>query len=554
MTNEHVIAIIDRLRSYGKEKDWFEFKVNNVDPTTLAENLSGVANAACIAHEAFGYVIYGVRNDDISLAGTVVDLEQAKVGNQALMLWLSKMLSPDPAVQHFSCTAHGVRLVLIRVRAAQGQPVTFKGQAFIRIGSSTTKLRDHPQLERAVWNSGEDWSAKVHPSASLIDLDDDAIVKARRQFLEKNPEKSSEIEEWGNGTFLDKAKLTIQGGITNAALLLLGKPEAASLLSPSIAQISWFLRTDRHESLDYAHFGPPFILNVDHILSKVRNLKVRSLPSGTLFPVERDRYDPWVMREALHNCIAHQDYMRRERIHVIERDHSLCFENAGAFIPGSIESVVHGNRPPSSYRNPFLAQAMVNLNMIDTEGGGIRKMYLKQRERAFALPDYDLSDPGRVSVTLEGAIIDEAYTRLLLDHTNLDLDTVLLLDKVQRGRKIGKHEHGLLKKARLVEGRYPSLHISASLARATRDEVRYVKNKGLEDARCLEFIVQLTGTTPSGVSRQQINELVEPMLPAVLRPDQRKNKVHNFIQKLAREGRIRNTGGRGLTGRWVPGV
>jgi ATP-dependent DNA helicase RecG len=553
MTNEQTIHLIDRLRSFGMEKDWFEFKVNNIDPRRLGENLSAVANAACLNHEPYGYVVYGIRNDTLEIIGSHVDLDQEKVGGQALVLWIAKLLAPDPGIQHYVSSYQGRRVVLIRVRAAMGQPVTFQGNACIRIGSSTTNLRDHPQLERSIWNSGEDWSAKVHPSASLLDLDDEAIAKARRQYLEKHPEKATEMESWGDSTFLDKAKVTIQGGVTHAALLLLGKPEAASLLSPAIAQISWFLRTDRNENMDYAHFGPPFILNVERVLAKIRNLKVRSLPSGTLFPVERDRYDTWVMREALHNCIAHQDYMRRERIHVIERESNLCFENAGGFIPGSVEAVVQSDRPPSIYRNPFLAQTMVNLNMIDTEGGGIRKMYLKQRERAFALPDYDLSDPGRVVVRVEGAIIDEGYTRLLLDRTDLDLDTVLLLDKVQRGRRIAKAEHALLKKAGLVEGRFPILHISAQLARATGDEVRYVKRKGLDDERCLEFIVRLVGTDNTGVTRQQIDELIVPMLPVGLTPAQRKNKVHNLMQKLARAGRIKNSGGRGASSRWIPG-
>jgi len=551
MTNEQMIHLIDRLRSFGMEKDWFEFKVNNIDPHRLGENLSAVANAACLAHEPFGYVIHGIQDDTLDVIGSRVDLEQERVGGQTLVLWLAKLLAPDPGMQDFVTTYQGRRVVLIRVRAAMGQPVAFQGKACIRIGSSTTNLRDHPQLERSIWNSGEDWSAKVHPSASVLDLDDEAIAKARKQYLEKNPEKATEMEGWGDNTFLDKAKVTIQGGVTHAALLLLGKSEAASLLSPAIAQISWFLRTDRNENVDYAHFGPPFILNVDHVLAKVRNLKVRSLPSGTLFPVERDRYDTWVMREALHNCIAHQDHMRRERIHVIERESSLCFENAGGFIPGSVEAVVHSDRPPSIYRNSFLAQAMVNLNMIDTEGGGIRKMYLKQRERAFALPDYDLRDPGRVVLRLEGAIIDEGYTRLLLDRTDLDLDTVLLLDKVQRGRTIAKAEHALLKKAGLVEGRSPNLHVSGAVARATGEQVKYVRSKGLQDEGYASFILRLLHESPKGASRAQIDELIEPMLPGILSADQKKYKVHNLIQKLARKGIIRNAGGKGLAAKWV---
>ena len=67
------------------------------------------------------------------------------------------------------------------------------------------------------------------------------------------------------------------------------------------------LRNDCNEEQGYEHFGPPFLLNVDKVLARIRNLTVRELPSGTLFPVEMAQYDPWVIREALHNCIAHQD-------------------------------------------------------------------------------------------------------------------------------------------------------------------------------------------------------------------------------------------------------
>ncbi|MCC6578152.1 MAG: putative DNA binding domain-containing protein [Flavobacteriales bacterium] len=545
-------GLLDRMRSFGKEKDWFEFKVNNVDPHKLGENLSAVANAACLAHEHYGYVVYGIHNNDLAIAGTSVFLEKEKVGSQSLVLWLAKLLSPDPGLQHFVVDRDGKRILIIQVRAALGQPVKFKGKAYVRIDSSTTALADHPLKERAIWNSGEDWSAKVHPTASLLDLDEGAIAEARRQYAEKHPEKVEELGNWRDGAFLDKAKVTIQGGITHAALLLLGKPESATLLNPAIGQISWFLRTDRNESLDYMHFGPPFILNVDRVLSQVRNLKVRSLPSGTLFPVERDRYDNWVMREALHNCIAHQDYMRRERILVIERESSLSFENAGGFIPDSVEAVVKNDRPPSYYRNPFLAQAMVNLNMIDTEGGGIRRMYQKQRERAFALPDYDLSAPDRVAVRLEGAIIDEVYTRLLLDRTDLDLETVLLLDKVQRRRGISKAEHKLLKGMGLVEGRYPHLIVSGKLARIVGEEPRHIRNKGLGNEKIRDFIVRLVMEHP-GVSRQKIDELVLDMLPDLLDIRTRKSRVHNQIQRLVKEGRIHNRGGRGTSSNWFIG-
>lgn len=83
------------------------------------------------------------------------------------------------------------------------------------------------------------------------------------------------------------------------------------------------------------------------------------------------------------------------------------------------------------YRNQFLANAMVNLNMIDTVGGGIRRVYNIQKGKFFPLPDYDLNDDNRVKVTLYGKIIDENYSKILFEKTNLGIDKVMLLDRVQ---------------------------------------------------------------------------------------------------------------------------
>ena len=92
--------------------------------------------------------------------------------------------------------------------------------------------------------------------------------------------------------------------------------------------------------------------------------------------------------------MAHQDYT----IHVVETPDTLLFTNLGSFIPGSLE-------------NSFFAQAMVNLNMIDTIRSGIKTMFIRQRERNFPMPDYELEESEKVVVRLIGQVHDENYTR-----------------------------------------------------------------------------------------------------------------------------------------------
>ncbi len=89
--------------------------------------------------------------------------------------------------------------------------------------------------------------------------------------------------------------------------------------------------------------------------------------------------------------IAHQDYTRSARVVVVERPDCLIFENDGLFFEGEPSDYLEGNRVPRRYRNPFLAQAMAELNMIDTMGYGIHDMYARQARRYFPMPDYDLS-------------------------------------------------------------------------------------------------------------------------------------------------------------------
>jgi ATP-dependent DNA helicase RecG len=85
---------------------------------------------------------------------------------------------------------------------------------------------------------------------------------------------------------------------------------------------------------------------------------------------------------------------------VVEKeDGYLTFLNNGSFIPKSIENVVYAKSPESVYRNKFLADAMVSLNMIDTIGSGILKMFQIQKDRFFPLPEYDISD-NKVQVTI----------------------------------------------------------------------------------------------------------------------------------------------------------
>lgn len=550
MNMQELTALLDRLRSEPHESEWLEFKANRFEPQQLGEYLSALANSACLLGKPRAYLVFGIEDGSHAVVGTTFDPQAEKgSGNQLLPLWLSLGLHPNTGFEIHPFTYHGQRVVLFEIHPAFDQPVKFYGTAYIRDGSSKTELALYPEKQRQIWQRRVDWSAQVCERASLADLDPAAIAKARTEYKTKFPAKAAEVDGWDDATFLNKAKLTIQGALTNAALLLLGLPESTSLLSPAVARISWLLKNERNENQDYEHFEPPFLLNVDKVLARIRNLTVRELPSGTLFPVEMSQYDPWVIREALHNCIAHQDYGLRGRIQVVESPQGLTLTNVGGFLPGRVETVIEQDAPLEIYRNPFLAEAMVNLNMIDTQGGGIKRMFQAQRKRFFPMPDYDLSQPERVVVNIQGRILDERYTRLLMSRADLDLSTIMLLDRVQKNQIISAGDNKRLKAAKLVEGRYPNLVVAAEIAAATGQKAKHIRDRGLDSKFYRDYILELI-REHHPVSREDIDKLLLDKLPEVLSEEQKLTKIHNLLRNMAKVGLIRNDGGRKYP-RWV---
>jgi len=194
--------------------------------------------------------------------------------------------------------------------------------AWQRAGDSLIKITS--EREDAILSEPltitRDWSAEIVPNAKLADFDPEAIAKARLMYSVKNPRIKAEIDGWDDVTFLNNAKVTIKGQITYAALILLGKDVSEALLSPFQARIMWALQDKDNNIKDYQSFTCPMIMSVDSVYSKIRNIRYRYMNDSTIFPEELDLYDPGLIREALHNCIAHQDYQLRGRINVVESE------------------------------------------------------------------------------------------------------------------------------------------------------------------------------------------------------------------------------------------
>lgn len=543
-------SILEKAKSRGSagELEWLEFKTNIGESHTsitydrLGEYLSGLANAACIKDVAYAYLILGIEDGSWDICGTNMRMDSARWKNQNYELWLRHSLDPSLSfvVEEFDYHDDPQKhIVIFTIPAANGEPIAFHGKEFVRIGSNLTNLKDYLEYRRKIFNSTTDWSAGIIENASIDDLDPEAIKAAREQFANKHEEFREEMDSWDDITFLNKAKITRQGKITNAAIILLGKPESEVLISPAVAKIRWILKDSKDEERDYQIVSCPFILTSKTIYQKIRNLKYRFIPPAqeTLFPEEMDTYEPYVIREALNNAIAHQDYSMSGMINVVEYDDKLVFSNKGNFIPQSVKQVLAMDAPEERYRNRFLAQAMVELKMVDTIGSGIRRMFSFQRKRLFPMPDYELSD-NRVQVTITGKIVDTNYSTLLAKNPDLTINDVEILSRVLMKRNVSSAEIDRLRKMKLIEGRKPNIFISKTVAQSVGKKISYTKIKGFDDKYYKDLICQALGQHGQ-LGRKEIEELLIEKLPDVLDQEKKVNKVGNLLTSLRKKGRIK---------------
>ena len=529
------------LLALSAENEVVEFKEakNGYDFNKLGKHFSALCNEANLKSVSSAWLVFGV-NDRRQVVGSAFrpvrkDLDHlkgeiaSKTTNRITFVEIHEVLRPQG------------RVVMLEIPAApRGLPVAFEGHYHGRDGEALGAL-NLEEIERIRAQSMvEDWSAVIVPDAGLDDLDEEALAVARRNYRAKFPDKAADVDAWDERTFLNKAKLTIKGKQTRASLLLLGREEAEHFLLPAEAKIRWLLKDHAGNDRDYALFGMPMLLAVDKVYAKIRNLKYRYIRDGTLFPEEIDQYEPYAIREALNNCIAHQDYTLASRINVVEREESLSFTNKGSFVPGDVERVVMEDAPEEHYRNRFLATAMFNLKMVDTAGGGIRKLFMYQRQRFFPMPDYDLSG-NRVQLTLTGKVLDMDYARVLARDSGLALPDIMALDKVQKRQALNADEERRLKSGGLIEGRKPNYFIAKSLAQQTGQKARYSKNAAFDKQYYLDLIckaVKEHGT----MARKDIDELLWKKLPDWMDDKQRKAKVGNLLSELRRNGKIVNQG------------
>lgn len=536
--------IFDELWQHS-ENEVVEFKKaeNDYSFDKLGKYFSALSNEANLRGKSCAWIIFGVWDKPHTITGSRYRNSEDQLNE--LKLKISQKTTEGITFRNIhEIKKEGKRVLLFEIPAApRNIIVRWENVAWSRNGESLVEMNQEKQDAIRFQSPLPDWSAEIVPSATVKDLDELAVAKAKIMFKKVHSSKipSEEIDSWSLEEFLSHSEMMRGGKLTRAAILLLGNPLAVQKIHPANPTITWVWKDGEDEVIDYEHFTIPFIITVDKIFDKIRNITMRELQGGSLFPDNLTQYEPYSIREALNNCIAHQDYTLNQRITLVETDSYLYYSNAGDFIPNDIESVLTQKGPQIFYRNTCLCHGMVNFNMIDTVGRGIPKMFKEQRRRFFPMPEYDI-DPRQkiVSVTIYGVSTDDAYSDLLRSDPNLTLMECLWLDNVRRHKTITKEAAKLLRSKKLIEGRYPRYNIALSVAQKADQVSHYTKETGLEKDTQIKFILQLAKNSGTrGFKRKDAFEVLEKSLPENMDRSQKINYIANLLRAISADGLIK---------------
>ena len=148
--HDYLLGLMHELCNLPHETDWVEFKANYRDPHAIGEYISALANAAALHGKAHAYMLWGIENGTHVIVGTDFAPSAAKKGNEPLETWLLRLLNPRIDFHFHEIMADAGRVVLLEIDRASRHPVAFESIEYIRVGSTTRKLKDYPEKERTL--------------------------------------------------------------------------------------------------------------------------------------------------------------------------------------------------------------------------------------------------------------------------------------------------------------------------------------------------------------------------------------------------------------------
>ena len=522
-----------------REGERLEFKAarSQFDVDELTRYCVAMANAGG------GHVLLGV--DD-----------RGKVVGSSAFQNLSRLREDQSNRLHLNIEADEVinaegRVVVVTIPSRPiGLPIQYQGAYWMRRKEQLVAMP--PERLRQIFDEAQpDHSAQICPGVSVDDLNGAAVEMFRALWQRASGNEA--LRNLSRQQLLSDAELIDpDGGVTYAALILMGEPHAVSrhlAQAETVFEYRSSTATIPHEQR--LEFKQGFLLYFDQLWQTINLRNPTHQFTDGLLRRDIPCIDETVAREAILNAIAHRDYRLGGSIFIRQFPKHLEIVSPGGFPPGvTIENILWRQMP----RNRRLAEAFAKCGLVERAGQGANRMFERCIAEGKAPPDFADSDDYQVSVRLDGEVRDESFLRFLeaagqQTGSSFSTEHFLLLDLIHREQPLPGHlkpSLRLLIDSGLVEvvgrGRGTRHLLSRRYYRFAGKPGGYTQRRGLDRAASQALLLShIQGAGRRGCPMAELQEV----LPGLSR-----GQIRGLLLGLREQGRIR-VEGRTRSARWV---
>lgn len=380
---ENLEFLVDELRKYENETNWFEFKSNNYDPDMIGQDIAALANGAAYADKNCAYMIWGIDDKTHEIIGTNYDQHSLKQGNEEIESWLRRLLSSNAEFEFRNLVMKNNQnedkaIVVLVIHKATNSVVTFKKVGYIRVGSYTKKLNEYPQMQTQLWDK-----IRNHQFEEQFAVQDLSFEEAL-QYLDYTayfdiqgipvPTDAHNILHYMTQESIIIKQDNGRYAITNLGAILFAKRlESFPRLKRKAVRVVKYQEKNRLNMLKEDVENKGYALSFEELLKYVEALLptqevIKGAKRETVLP-----YPVIVLREAIANALIHQDFSITGTGVVIEIfSNRIEITNPGVSLVDTYRII---DNPPRS-RNEKLASLMRRLKMCEELGSGWDKIVI----------------------------------------------------------------------------------------------------------------------------------------------------------------------------------
>ena len=380
-----------------------------------------------------------------------------------------------------------------------GTVFKFEDVPLMRVGEELKPMSDEVYLS-IIQENEPDFSQQICRDATLDELDPDALSVLKEKYAKK--QNNPIFLTLSNRQILSDLQLITDEGITNAAVILLGKEDFIKRVYPQASVMLEYRHSESQITFDNRiSYSQPFFIMIDRLWHDIdlRNGKFQIKEGPYIFDVPY--FNEEVIRESINNAITHRDYTRHSETVIKQYPQKLIVTNAGGFPHGvTIDNIL---TVPSTPRNRLLADVLSKTGIVERSGQGIDKIFYRTLSEGKEAPDYSGSDAFNVELILSAIIQDKAFALFiesvqqnLAEDNKLSVFEIVVLDKIRRNEKTTALDKAVIKQLmdrNLIEKRGKTNGIHYILCRSyyefTGNTAEYSKKSDWNTSQVTSIII-----------------------------------------------------------------